>query len=239
MATVNNFDKSSTGIDIEFSGYYSGDRAQRDFEESLEIVQSSGYRTSSIVYYKNYGNVDGYKEIEFHVVGTKPQLVEYLMYHYARETKTGYMKWTKNDLLDAVEDALYDERSLINYREENKNLVEYGLEIVPSKKLEWVVSRGYSQGDYAEIVYCPEDLKSAWGCKVIDESNLIEEFGHLLWDAPIEATLTVNEKEYLYDEMDLDQYEWQRDKFIAAVAEESGVDKDSLADIVPMELSHS
>ena len=238
MATINNFDKSSTGIDIEFSGYYSGDRASCDFEESLEVVQHESYRVSSVLYYRNYGNVDGYKEIGFHVVGTKPQLVEYLMYHYAHETKTGYMKWTKDDLLDAVEDALYDERSLINYREENKNLVEYGLEIVPSKKLEWVESRGYSQGDYAEIVYCPEDLKSAWGCEV-NESELRKEFNHLLWDAPISATLTINGEEYQYFDFDLDEYEWQRDEFIAAVVKESGVDEDSLEDIVPIGLSYS
>ncbi len=238
MATVNNFDKSSTGIDIEFSGYYSGDRAQWDFEESLEVVQHESYRVSSVLYYRNYGNVESYTGITFDLKGTKEQLINFLLENGIGSTKSEYKSQKKDQLLEEAEDALYSSMCLLNYREENKDIAEYGLEIVPSKKLEWVESRGYSQGDYAEIVYCPEDLKSAWG-REANESDLRKEFDHLLWDAPITATLTINGEEYYYDEMDLEQYEWQRDEFIAAVAEKSGVDKDSLADIVPMELSYS
>lgn len=234
MKTINNFDKSSTGTDIEFSGGYDGDRARWEFEENFEVLRHSGYRVFSVLYYIDCGNVEGADEVDFSLKGTKVQLAEYLVDHFGNETKSGYMKWTKDDLLNEVSDHIWDYMNVLSYRECNEEIDEYGMEIVPNKTLEWVGLRGYSQGDYSEIVYCPEDLKKAWG-KESNEAELSEIFDNLLWDSPISATLTVSGEEFHYDE-EFDWYDWQREEFIEYVSKRTGVGKEVLEAIVPQDL---
>lgn len=57
MTTRNNFDTSSTGVNIECSVFYDLDRARMDFDENFKILQHSSYRTSSVLYYIDNGNV--------------------------------------------------------------------------------------------------------------------------------------------------------------------------------------
>lgn len=237
MTTINNFDKSSTGVDIEFTGCYDLDRYRWLFDESLEVLRHSGYREFSILYYKDCGNVGGDDDVEFELKGTKSQLSDYLVDYFGQESKSGYMRWSKDELYNDVYNHIYDEMNLKDYRECNKELHEYGLEIVPTKELVWLDSRGYSQGDYAEVVYCPSDLKESWGiCP--EESKIQKEINNLLWDSPISATLTVNGNEYYYDEH-FDWYEWQREKFIEYVAKDANVDKELLEAIVPENLKYN
>lgn len=237
MRAINNFDKSSTGTDIEFVGGYDVDRSRWEFDASFEVLRYSGYRESAVLYYIEYGNVEGADKVDFSLKCTKPQLAEYLVDHFGHETKSGYMKWSKEDLLNEVSDHIWDYMNVLSYREGNEEIDEYGMEIVPSKTLEWVGSRGYSQGDYSEIVYCPEDLKKAWG-KEPNEAELSETFDNLLWDSPISATLTVNGEEFYYDE-EFDWYDWQREEFIEYVAKEAGIDKELLEAIVPENLDYN
>lgn len=236
MKVISNFDKSSTGTDIEFTGGYDGDIAGWEFEENFEILRRSGYREFSVLYYINSGNVEGADDVEFELKGTKPQLAEYLVDHFGNETKSGYMKWPKEDLLNEVSDHIWDYMNILSYREGNEEIKEYGMEIVPNKTLEWTSSRGYSQGDYSEIVYCPEDLKEVWS-REPNEAELRKDFGNLIWDYPISATLTVNDEVFHYDEV-FDWYDWQREEFIEYVSQRTGVDKEVLEAIVPENLDY-
>lgn len=234
MKRLDNFDMSSTGTDIEFYGGYDEYRSRWEFEESFEVLRYSGYREFAIVYYIENGNVGGSDKIDFSLKSTKPQLADYLVDHFGNETKSGYMKWSKEDLLNEVSDHIWDLMNILNYREGNEEIKEYGMEIVPTKELEWTESRGYSQGDYAEVVYCPSDLKEAWGREPI-EAELRKIFGNLLWDCPISATIDVDGEEFYYDE-EFDWYDWQREEFIEYVSKRTGVDKEVLDAIVPQDL---
>src|SRR5690554_6570738 len=117
MKVINNFDKSSTGTDIEFVGSYDGYRARREFEESFEIVRHSGYRESSVLYFTNYGGVEGADYVEFELKGTKPRLAEYLVDHFGNDSKNGNMRWSTDDLLNKVSDHLWDYMPVLSYTE--------------------------------------------------------------------------------------------------------------------------
>ncbi len=155
----NNFDKSSTGVDIECICQYDVDRSRWEFEENIEIVQHDGYRTTSIGYYIDNGNVKGHDDIKFLMKGTRERKIEYLD-EVSSVSKEDIQTWD-DDTLDS-EIMSYVEVTLIDYVMDRMDSID-GLEFIPNKNLIVLTTRGYSQGDYAKVIYCPEDLESAWG----------------------------------------------------------------------------
>jgi len=229
----NNFDQSSTGVNIEAVCFYDCGMSRMHFEENFAIIQHSGYRTSTVAYYIDNGNVEDHDSITFSIKGTKKEKVNYL----AKEltfTKTEIRTWDK-DTLDSEIIGQYGERlTLLNYEDMTSYMFkDWKLEVIPSKKLEHIVSRGYSQGDYAKVFYCPDDLEKAWGNKP-KENDIQTIIDHLFWDAPIYASIEINGKEYSYYDMpEYSEYEWEREKFLAYVSKESGLPVDQLESFIP------
>lgn len=227
MTTRNNFDTSSTGVNIECSVFYDLDRARMDFEENFKILQHSGYRTSSVLYYIDNGNVTDDDKIKFTVKGEKAAKIKALSdWHDETDLET----WPDDDLNSEIISRY--EVNLIDYAEDKLITVD-GLEFAPNKTLVITSSQGYSQGDYSRIIYCPDDLEKAWGNKP-DENALQKTFDHLLWDSPIYARFEINGDEFnIYDMPEHDDYDFNREKFLAWVAEKSGVAVDTLSALCP------
>lgn len=144
------------------------------------------------------------------------------------------MRQTKDEILSDAEDILDEFMTITDYRDFNKDNSD--IKIIPNKELIWIENRGYSQGDYAEIVYSCDDLKDWWGVDV-DERELSKTIDNLLWNAPIDLIVTINGDEYDYGDTG-DTYEYQREMFIDVIAKESGVNRDVLEDIIPEELGY-
>lgn len=197
MTTRNNFDQSSTGLNIECTVFYDNDRSRNDFEENFEVLQHSGYRTSSVLYYIDHGNVPGHDEIKFKVKGERATKIKKLVELTSFEEDE--IKTWDNDTLD-TEIISYYEVNLIHFAEDKLDLLD-GLEFVPNKNLVVISSRGYSQGDYSTVIYCPDDLEKAWGNKP-DENNIQKSVDHYLWDSPIYARITLNDDEFNIWDMD-------------------------------------
>lgn len=239
MTSTNNFDKSSTGVNIEFLGMMDTDRSQMDFRENIEIIQHDGYQTTSIGYYIDNGNVKGFDEIEFTVKGKTAVLRKYIIdngrYYSLDEVK----KMKKAELVELFMETLDRNRKelLIDFAMDKLENID-GLEVVPNKELNVITTRGYSQGDYAKVIYCPSDLKECWGNdpKKEDIQKMVD---HYYWDAPVWARFTIDGKEYDYFDMpEYDEYEWEPDKFAAYVSKESGVPEDQLKPLLPKHLEY-
>lgn len=232
MTTRNNFDVSSSGVNIECTAFYDTGKSRRDFEENFKILQHDGYRTSTKAYYIDNGNVEDDDAITFELQGTEDDIKAALK-------KDGYEDDddTAKDALEIFETSYGEKITLLNY--EDFNQVYAPLSVKPSKAIEKTTTRGYSQGDYAEVFYCPEDLEKCWGKKP-DESELQKIFDHLFWDSPVYATVKINDDEFSYwDQPDYDEYEWDREKFLKWVAEKSSVPFEKLDDIMPVDPSWS
>ena len=72
------------------------------------------------------------------------------------------------------------------------NLVDFGIEVTP--KFDRYVSRGYSQGDAAEI-FVPHSLRKVWG--LADDAEVLtkdlqKQIDHYLWDSKIYGTLDIS-----------------------------------------------
>jgi hypothetical protein len=224
----NNFKRAPEGQpNIECSVFYDTDWSGMDFKENFEILQHSGNRTSSVLYYTDNVNVHNSDGIEFTVKGDKAAKIKALENWYEKE---GLENWTDADL-DSEIISRY-EVNLVDYAQDKLESVP-SIEFVPSKNLVVTSSRGYSQGDYSTIIYCPDDLEKAWGRKP-DENNMQKTFNHLLWDTPIYASFDINGKEFnIWDMPCYNEYDFKREKFLAWVSEKSGVSVDILSELCP------
>jgi len=76
-----------------------------------------------------------------------------------------------------------------------------------------VVSKGYSQGDYKEVVV----LHELWECIGVKKPDYVQaELGShidsLLWDCPIVCHFTVSGVEYCVDQELKNAYNWDKDE---------------------------
>ena len=73
-----------------------------------------------------------------------------------------------------------------------------------------IETRGYNQGDYAEVIYVVQDN---WTDK--DIKSVEEDSHHLLWDCPVYGKADINDDyEIYFDEYMDNRYKWDRDQFI-------------------------
>ena len=82
--------------------------------------------------------------------------------------------------LNAWSDHDHDERDFYEFDQEN-----FGE----------ITTRGYSQGDYAEIYYSKKDLKECWGNDV-DENNLKKSAENLFWNHPLWFQVIIDGKDF-------------------------------------------
>ena len=230
MTRKNNYVRAAENEpNIECSVFHDTDKSSRDFKENFKILQHSGYRTFSVLYYIDNGNVAD--DIKFSVKGSKADKVKYLSEQTnfdAEEIQT----WD-NDTLDSEILGYESDVNLINYALDKMPDTPEGLEFVPNKNLICLGSSGYSQGDYSTVIYCPEDLEKAWGNYPKQES-IQKMINHYLWDSPVYALFEIDGKEYnIWDMPKYDEYDFDREKFLAWVAKESGVDIEKLKPLCP------
>jgi len=181
-----NFDKSGTGIDIQFSCFYDTYIASINFDESFTNI-SSGYRKVSKWFYTDYGNFE------------IPDVNDWKLY-----------KIKKQDLINLMIDKGYNYKGLnmqemvdeLSYND-NDWLNEFEM-----KDYTWLATCGYSQGDYAEILV-HNDLIKQCGEKAVQAS-----IDRLFWDCPVYLNITINENEYSTDSFLFDEYEWDRDNVV-------------------------
>ena len=199
---VNNFNESSTGINIEGAFFYDTDLSQIWFDENFERLIKDEF------IYNPCGQID--TTISFTVKAYKQDLVEYL------NDIVGDFDWIEESRSDLMDEVIHqNDIDLLNYNEVKGTLEDYNIELIPNTEIKHIVTKGYSQGDYAKVFYLPERLKELYGNN-INESELQKEIDHLFWDAPIYGKLKVNGTDFYYES---DPYEWEREKFIGEVIE--------------------
>lgn len=214
----NNFDTSSSGVNIEFAGSYDTWLGQQEFDENFSRIRDNN-RHTAIFFYDDWGNIKSPESIgEVCTIkkGTKKADILDLDYFYNESFSD-----IKRELLGKPLKDFTDFEDILTLR----------------KGFETIETRGYCQGDCAIVLIDTNALKKCWG-KQPDIKELSEEIDHLFWDSPISARVTINSIEFNYDEYDLDRYDWQREEFAELVAKDSGVDKQTLLAILPEHLKH-
>lgn len=220
--TINNFDQSSSGLNLELSCYYDNDLSRMWFEETFHVLQYSGYRQNSIlVYGNNFQDVSNFSlsDIDNYQVESNKQLLKaFINYVYTKPTYTDIKELLLEidvcisddikTLWDAIETYIYDDSGCIEFLQDNFK-----------QKYIIVTSRGYSQGDYSEVII-PESIISEFKDQTLETigNYLQDEIDHLLWDAPIYCRLEIDGNEFYFDDKIEDVYSYDKDAMIEIFA---------------------
>lgn len=223
---MNNFDTRSTGVNLELNVFWDTDLSQNYFNESFHVLQYSGVRQHSILIYNWCGELDQ-SDFDFENLDnynlksiTNKNLLANIrctFYGDSKDLKSDCLAYfdkypnqlNKSELLELIENAFpYDYQEFL---QEN---------LTPTYQT--LVSRGYSQGDYSEIIFTAELLdmmrQELTACKEMTDQEIAEYFqddiDHLLWDAPLYARLDIDDDEYYLDDIQKDRYSYDKDEII-------------------------
>ena len=204
--------------------------------KNLQITANFGYSPDNYCYqesikhlrgdtyiYIDWGNVAMPESLEdlFEILpqnNKKRKLIQFL--------KDGYYTPSYEDFtsFENVVESIFNEYSIETMKDFVRNLIEFGIEVTP--KFDRYVSRGYSQGDAAEI-FVPHSLREFWGLADNAEiltKDLQKDIDHYLWDSEIYGTLDISfeyevKRETFGDSIiikfdeEFDYCEWSNDAF--------------------------
>ncbi len=199
--TKNNFDMSSTGLNIEFNGYLNTDIARIHFNESI-IESANVFHRASLYFYDcapctnvQADRKDIYEALNsFNKTSTGGingrDFIELWRYEFGRTKKVGF-----DDACRFVYEQAYYQ---FNWREYGE-IIAY---LLPAD-YDYFITRGYSQGD-AEFVVHPKGYST-------------ESIDNLFWDVPIFAVLTVDGEEFYFDEHVKNLYRWKKDEILIII----------------------
>jgi hypothetical protein len=210
---MNNFNTSTSGVNLKLAVFRDTDASSRDFEESFNVLQYSGYRQNTIAVYTEYGNVSGdfsFSDAANYKITVK-ELRQALKNDYDTELSQHYFskpfsKLTKAELLEFLDCVTYDSNEIAEFLQEHF-----------SPLYDTLITRGYCQGDYAEVIIAPAykqflaDNGRDWN-KAEVQASVQTAIDHLFWDSPIYARLDIDGDEYFLEEALADAYEWDKEQ---------------------------
>jgi len=197
---MNNYNQSSTGLNIDLNLSYDIFGSQTNFNEN--IVRSNNFKDFFV--YVDYDNLS-YK------LGYDPKKIDIDDLYKFDETRVNKIKFMKHIIneLGYIYSDIKDLsiRDMCNDHLEFNDINDLYCLILSSdikyKKLYDVINiTGYSQGDQASIIVLSDIFCKAWGCDTIDLDSLTEEIKHYFYDSPIIARITINDEEYYNEELD-------------------------------------
>ena len=211
MTTLNNFDTSSSGVNIEFTGFYSNDRSSNDFNESFMKHGDKWIFTS-------YGNLPSdWQPIE--TLDPDVPIEDFIKVCLAEDWYNFLCR------IESVKDklvVLHEQLGVDSWREIGYDeIAEWALEFFDSDVTENLREnyltknytekrvRGYSQGDVIDVVV-PDALRNILG--VPDEFEIVtdQEIENLVYRAPVDARITINGTEEFLDDVLSDVYHWDK-----------------------------
>ena len=194
---TNNFNQSSTGLNVELSVFRDSLEGQDLFHENFETIEQSPSDRITRLFYTEFGHDDepnslsdcyDFTDCTFrdfraycleYGTGAVADLIEYKFSTY--KTWKEYAEDVLSEI--GIGEAMRDGFPAIHGAEE---------------LYEVTTAKGYSQGDYSEILY-----KSSEG---FEPKNL---FKNLIFNLPIFARLDIDDVEYFLTEGLRDGYEWR------------------------------
>ena len=185
-------------------------QAQHLFDENFSKVEKS-----DLLEYVDYGNIKPSYDLGDweNFQATKQQIKIAMLGYFNNEDlkdnskryfgKT-FSKLSKQELQELAVELCYGSEELDEFLTANFTPL-----------YEVLTSRGYSQGDYAKIVFSKEyiayitkETGKTWD-QLVDSLQI--EIDHLLWDQPLYARLTINDNDEIYlDELLKDLYSYDK-----------------------------
>jgi len=230
MIVKNNYDVSSTGLNLELMTFSDVSLAEIDFSECFNVLQRADFRKPSILVFSGWGecNVNDWDPCDYDNWDLSETTVKEMIGVYADQVSIGIPIFSDyRDLLidlNCIDDVLplrdCSKETLFNTIKNHcsdDEFLEY-LEKVGSPTFAEIKVLGYSQGDVS-YVYVPQQVLKDRCLTVDTASSLRGELQNLIYDAPVYARLFVdndNDEIYLGEYLS-DNYYWDRDEVLQKI----------------------
>ena len=203
-------------VNIELSCTRDTDLSRFWFDETFKVLQYSSYRENSILVYGAHlvdvSDFDLSDHENYNIKSSKELILACLK----ADNLTGYEEI--RDCLHYIgttSDTLYDVM-LGGTEYLGHDSIEEFLKDNFEPKFVTLESRGYSQGDYSEVII-PASVLKEFPDHTLETigSFLQEEIDHLLWDAPVSCRVEIDNTELYLEDLLSDRYEWDKEDAIA------------------------
>ena len=192
----NNYDLNSQGLSVEVSIVRDTLQAQYEYDENFKQIEDG------LLLYIDYSNLSGDYDLSNDIVIANNKFNEVMLKKLL--VKNDYVYYSE------IKDFFFDDlvNDLFNFCANDKDeiislLSDYNIEYTSNYTT--VITRGYSQGNYAEILVNVAEFKKMAGV-VFDEDLYENIFHNYLWDTPIYGTVTINGDEFIINEFINDLY---------------------------------
>lgn len=210
MSTYNNFNKSSTGINIETNLHYSNFEHQSNIDDNFESLDRNH------LFYNPCHELDTAR-IYLDVVATKKDLIEFLSCEKPRnelnklnkeELKEEFWEWVStwynlSSSLDNLPSLLYEFDGNGDY--------DINFKTEDGHKIELHTVNDY--GDYYIVITIPEMISKLYGRKVTSD-EIAKNIKYFIQVIPISGTININDNEIYYNDLDLDNEYYDKNDLI-------------------------
>jgi len=207
MTIINNFDTSSTGINIEFNGRYDTYLSRINFEESFNICEELGY---GCLIHNTGDDIKSVYEL-FSIPENKSvrDILKALLTYYDNPRDLisdcwWYVGYTRELSKDDI-------NGFVRYCLDNEECLEF-IKDNYTTEYDDITVTGFSQGDIVTVWYNTNHVKG-------DISTIREQFTNIIFGTEIHGMLTINDKEYYITDYLKDYYWWDKDSFINSFME--------------------
>lgn len=207
----NNFDTSSSGVNLEISCFYDLDSGKNNFDEHFfEIQKSNNTKNSIYAYIPNGLDVSEFEK-EYDLKNSNYLFKKYASYIFEKEysligdyeieelvSELEFYGYAITPLSDCDCSNLKD--AIFYHQGQSKENLEDFLSNNFEPTYKTLVSRGYSQSDFAEVIFVKEVIdymrENYETCKDMSDDEIVKynekDVGNYLWDQPVTALLEVN-----------------------------------------------
>lgn len=197
---MNNYDQSSSGENIDFICFYDTDLAQCYFDEFIEGLDGTqiariNLNRDDCTYLIGDSEKPYFKKSDLNKMSK--QVLFDLWVHYDLAVYNA-------ELNDFKKSELITDLMMVTIENHYRILArDYGWNsFIDNITHNYHITRGYSQGDAAIIIFCDADLYTPDYCEYID---------HIFWDVPTTMKATINGANYYEDCFLNDPYEYDID----------------------------
>lgn len=213
---MNNFDQSSSGLNIELNTMYCIESARINFDENFKRDEY----LEDHFHFVDYGNhnvidlldIENYKFTKKDIIdglcSDSQCSLDYLKQVFLEDQGFSFSRATKSDLIEYVESTVYN----------TNNLVEFYIEHL-NPRFEVLTVNGYSQGDVLNVIFSHEaieeytfDDKETFINKMCDYSQ------NLAFSCPVYACLEIDGNEVYLDHYLKDIFYWDKEQVLAGLS---------------------
>ena len=205
---MNNFDTSTQGVNLDLSCFYDVSLSQDTFNECFKRVGNND-RIWQFVDYGNHTEIDisDHESYSFTKGDLKNAIFDYsgLSDEYLKTEAFEYFgKYysvlSKDQLLELLDTKIYTETDRVELFQKHF-----------TPKFEIIKIHGYSQGDYAEVIFSHDAMKDY---VFKDQETMLvtmrKHFTNLFFDAPIFCRLSIDDDEIDFSEYLEDGYDYDK-----------------------------